>query len=150
MKDLYNNIVCDQVIAPVLVLDATAPAAVEIDLVNFDSAVLEFCIGLKSVDTGTVTFTLTHADDDGDGAADSYANVEAKDMLGVTPSSGLILTVDVDGDADVETSMNKQFGYVGGKRFLTLTPAEVGDNANGVIMAVNVIKGHGLDKPAIA
>ncbi len=150
MKDLYNNIVCEQVILPVLIKDAVTPSAVEIDLVDFDSAVLEFCIGLKSADTGTVTFTLTHAADDGTGSADSYANVAAADMLGVTPSSGLILTVDLDGDADDETSINKQFGYVGGKRFLKLTTAEAGSNATGVIMAVNVIKGHGLAKPAIA
>lgn len=147
MKDLHSNIDVVAAFYPVLILDSTVPDAAEIDLQGYNSAEIEVSIGVKSADTGTVTFTVTHADDDGDGSADSYANVDEDDMLGVTPSSGVILTVDLDGDAADETSIIKRFGYVGGKRFIKITVAEVGSNSNGVIMGCNVIKGHPLDAP---
>jgi len=146
MKDLYNHITPVQAVAPVNVLDDTVPAAMEIDLVDFNSAVIEVSCGTKNAgDAGTITLALTHADDDGDGAADSYANVAAKDVQGVTPASGVILTL---AGGAVAAAIHK-FGYIGGKRFITLTVLEVGNNANGTIMAINVIKGHGLDVPAI-
>jgi hypothetical protein len=147
MKDLHSNIDIVAAFVPVLVLDATVPTAAEIDLQGFNSAEIEVSIGVKSADTGTVTFTVTHADDDGAGAAGDYAAVAAADMLGVTPTAGLILTVDLDGDAADETSIIKRFGYVGGKRFIKITVAEVGSNATGVIMGCNVIKGNPLDAP---
>ena len=147
MRDLHSNIDIVQAVAPVLVLDATTPADAEIDLQGFNSAEIELSIGLKSADTGTITLSLQHADDDGTGAADTYANVAAVDMLGVTPSSGVIHTIDCDGDAGDETSTVVRYGYVGGKRFLKTIVAEAGANANGVIIGVNVVKGHPLDGP---
>jgi len=148
MKDLYNHVDIAQAVAPVLVLDATVPAAAEVDLQGFESAVIEVSVGLKSADAGTITLTLTHADDDGTGAAGDYANVAAADVEGVTPSSGLILTIDCD--SDDYTSQVFKFGYVGGKRFIKLTVAEAGANAAGVILGINVIKGHGVNVPPIS
>lgn len=145
MKDLHSNIDIVQAVKPILVLDATVPAAVAVDLQGYNSAEVELSVGLKSVDTGTITLKLEHADDDGTGAAGSYANVAAADVLGVTPSSGIIKTIDCDTDAD--TSNVFRYGYIGGKRFIKLTLAENDDNANGVILGVNVVKGHPLDGP---
>lgn len=145
MKDLHSNIDIVQAVKPVLVKDATVPAAAEVDLQGFNSAEIEIPVGLKSVDTGTITLKLEHADDDGTGQAGSYASVEAGDVLGATPSSGIVLTIDVDTDAS--TSTVHRLGYIGGKRFIKLTVAENDDNANGVILGVNVIKGHPLDGP---
>lgn len=140
MKDLHSNIDIVAAIVPVLVLDATVPDAVEVDLQAFDSAEIEVSVGVKSVDTGTITVKLEHADDDGTGSAGSYANVAAADVLGVTPSSGIIHTVDCD--ADASTSDVFRYGYIGDKRFIKVTIAEVGSNANGVILGVNVVKGN--------
>jgi len=147
MKDLYNHLTLVQAVAPVNVLDATVPSAVEVDLANFNSAVIEVSCGAKGAgDTGTITLTLTHADDDGTGVAGSYANVATADMLGVTPSSGVILTL----ASGAVSAAAYKFGYVGGKRFIKLTLAEAGSNATGTIMSLSVIKGHGLDVPAIS
>lgn len=145
MKDNYNNLEITQAIFPVLILDATVPSAAEVDLQGFNSATVEISVGLKSADTGTITFTLTHADDDGTGSAGSYSNVAAADVLGVTPSSGVVFTIDLDDDDT--TSLVQKIGYVGGKRFIKITVAEVGSNATGVIAGVNVVKGHALDAP---
>ena len=142
MKDLYNHIEFVQAIKPVLVKDITVPAAATVDLAGFNSAVIELSVGLKSADTGTITLKAEHSD------ATSFADVAAADMQGVTPAEGVIYTIDAD--SDDSTSRIVKFGYVGGKRYLKLTIAEVGANANGVILGVTVVKGHGLDVPAIS
>lgn len=142
MKDLYNHIEFVQAIKPVLVSDATVPDAATVDLAGFNSAVIELSVGLKSADTGTITLKAEHSD------ATNFANVAAADMQGVTPAEGVIYTIDAD--SDDSTSRIVKFGYVGGKRYLKLTIAEVGANANGVILGVTVVKGHGLDVPAIS
>jgi len=147
MKDNYNNLDLDQSIVPVLILDATVPVAVETDLKDANSAVIEISCGAKGAgDTGTITFTLTHADDDGTGVAGAYANVAAADVLGVTPSSGVILTL----AAGAVAAAVYKFGYVGGKRFLKLTPAENDANATGTVVSATIIKGHLLDAPPIS
>jgi len=141
MKDLYNHIEFVQAIKPVLVLDNTVPAAATVDLAGFNSAVIELSVGLKSADAGTITLKAEHSD------TTSFADVAAADMQGVTPAEGVIYTIDAD--SDDSTSRIVKFGYVGGKRYLKLTIAGVGANANGVILGVTVVKGHGLDVPAI-
>ena len=147
MKDLHSHIKPVQSIVPVTILDATVPTAVETDLADFNSAEIEISCGAKGAgDTGTITFTLTHADDDGTGSAGDYANVAAADVLGVTPSSGVILTL----AAGAVAAAVYNFGYVGGKRFLKLTAAETGSNATGTIVSATIIKGHGGDRPAIS
>ena len=141
MKDLYNHIEFVQAIKPVLVKDNTVPTAATVDLAGFNSAVIELSVGLKSADAGTITLKAEHSD------TTSFANVAAADMQGVTPAEGVIYTIDAD--SDDYTSRIVKFGYVGGKRYLKLTIAEVGTNTNGVILGVTVVKGHGLDVPAI-
>ena len=147
MKDNYNNIDIVQAVAPVAVLDETVPAAKEIDLAGAMSAVIEVSCGAKGAgDTGTITLKVEHADDDGTGSSGTYASVEEKDMLGVTPASGVILTL-VGGAVAAKTY---KFGYVGGKRFIKLTLAEADSNATGTIMGINVIKGHLENSPPIS
>jgi hypothetical protein len=150
MKDLYNHIVPVQIVAPVKVVDNTVPAAVEVDLAGFNSAVIEVNCGAKAAgDTGTITLKLEHADDSAvPGVAGTYAEVEAVDMQGVTPAAGtgIILTL---ATGAVAAAIHK-LGYIGGKRHLKFTVAENDGNATGTMMAISLIKGHGLDVPAIS
>ena len=146
MKDLYNHIKPVQAIAPILVLDATVPAAVEVDLAGFNSAVIEISNAAKPIgDTGTITLAVTHADDNGSGVAGSYADVAAADIQGATPASGVVFTLATAAQAAAVTKI----GYVGGKRFIKLTFAEASSNSTGTIIGVNVIKGHPLDIPPL-
>ena len=149
MKDLYNHITPVQIVAPVNVLDATVPAAVEVDLAGFNSGVIEVSHGAKvDGDTGTITLKLEHADDSAvPGVAGTYAEVEAVDMQGVTPATGtgIILTL----AAGAVAAAIHKLGYIGGKRHLKFTVAENDANATGTMMAISLIKGHGLDVPAI-
>lgn len=141
MKDLHNNI------KPVSVLHAVVVSATQtitdIDLADFSSAEILFDIG---IDAGSglgashnLTFTLQHSDD-----GTTYANVAEADVLGVTPSSGVILTIDSTDEDD--TLYN--FGYVGGKRYLQIVITETGTVSCPI--SISLVKGNGLDKPAIA
>lgn len=146
MKDLHSKIKPIGTLLPIVV-SATGNSG-DIDLAGFDSA--EILI-LAGIDAGSglgashnLAFTLTHADDDGTGAAGSYANVAAGDVIGVTPSSGVVLTI----DSTDEDDLLYRIGYVGGKRFIKLTWTETGTVS--MPMAVVVIKGDPLDAPTSA
>ena len=140
MKDLYNNIEVVSLLDPVVV---TATATItDIDLAGFNSACLLISIGL---DAGTGlsatdywTFTLK---DSADGT--TYANVETADMLDLTVSSGVVLTV----DATTEDNTLYKLGYVGGKRYLELTYTETTTGSNSTPMSIVLVKGHPLDSP---
>jgi hypothetical protein len=148
MKDLYSNIIAAHVVNPVVGANSSAPAAVEVDLAGCNSAVFLISVGLEgSTLSGSNywTWTMDHADDNGSGAAGSYANVAAADVQGVTPASGVVCTVD---DPAEDNTLYK-IGYIGGKRFVKITTAETGTGPN-LPQAVIVIKGALLDAPPIA
>jgi hypothetical protein len=145
MKDLYSKITPVAAIAPVNVLDATTPTTLEIDLQGYNSAVVIISHGAKvEGDTGTIDFTMTHADDDGTGVADSYASVSDDDVLGVTPTEGVILNLATGAVAAAITKV----GYVGGKRFIKIATTETGSNATGTICDIIVVKGDPELAPA--
>ena len=148
MKDLYNNIDVAQSIAPVVGQSGSAPTAVEVDLAGCNAAVFLISTGVEGSSlsgSNYWTWTMEHADDDGTGVAGSYANVAAADVQGVTPSSGVVLTI----DADAETPQITKIGYVGGKRFVKITTAETG-TAPDLPQEVIVVKGALLDAPPIS
>ena len=140
MKDLHNNIDIVSVLDPVVV-DKTATYT-DIDLAGFNSAELFIWLGTDAgsglSDSNKLTFTLYDSND-----GTNYAVVETADMLGVTVSSGVILTVD---DTDKDNTLY-HYGYVGGKRYLQLVVTETGTVS--CPMAIGVVKGHPLDAPPL-
>ena len=146
MKDLYNNIAVSMDFEAQTI--SATQTAVEIDLAGCNSAVFAIAFGEEG---GTLsgslgwTVTMTHADDDGTGSAGDYANVEAKDVQGVTPSSGIIITL----DAAAEDSTVYKVGYIGDKRFVKLLLSEVGTTA-GIPVTILTIKSHLQDVPVVA
>ena len=140
MKDLHNNIDIVSVLDPVVV-DKTATYT-DIDLAGFNSAELFIWLGTDAgsglSDSNKLTFTLYDSND-----GETYAVVETADMLGVTVSSGVILTVD---DTDEDNTLY-HYGYVGGKRYLQLVVTETGTVS--CPMAIGVVKGHPLDAPPL-
>ena len=151
MKDSYNHLVAIQVVEPILQLFGTTHAVAEVDLAGFNSALILWNVGAEhGSDTlsssNKFTLTLTHADDTGAGVAGSYTAVAVADVLGGdTPAAGVVKTV----DAAADCLTIYPIGYVGGKRFIKLLILAAATIANGTIMDVTVIKGHGLDVPAI-
>lgn len=145
MKDLYNSIAESMLLAPVSI--SATQSAVKVDLKDCNSAVFYWLTGIEA---GTLSgslgwsLTMTHADDDGTGVAGSYANVAAADVQGVTPSNGVVVTID---DPAEDVTLYK-IGYVGGKRFVKLLITEIG-TTTGMPQALLVLKGHLRDAPIV-
>ena len=140
MKDLHNNIDVVSVLNAVVV--SATQTITDIDLAGFNSAELVFDIGLDAGDglsgSNYLTFALQHSDD-----GTTYANVTEADVLGVTPSSGVILTI----DATDEDETLYHFGYIGGKRYLQIVITETGTCSCPI--SISLVKGHPLDRPPI-
>lgn len=140
MKDLHNNIDIVSVLDPVVV-DKTATYT-DIDLAGFNSAELIIWLGTDAGsglgESNYLTFTLYDSND-----GETYAVVETADMLGVTVTDGVILTV----DSTDEDNTLYHYGYVGGKRYLQLVVTETGTVS--CPMAIGVVKGHPLDAPPL-
>jgi len=146
MKDLYHNTKAVSVLCPISCTNGDSHA-VEVDLAGFDSALIGFHVGLTgSPLSGSNYWTckLEHADDDGTGSAGDYSEVDSDDVLGVTPSSGIVFTV----DDDSEDNTLYICGYVGGKRFIKITISETGTGPT-IPLSAFVIKGHPLDRPPL-
>jgi hypothetical protein len=146
MKDLHSNIKPVGVFDPIDI--SATQAAVEVDLAGFNSAEILWYLGIEAGVLSAAlgwTLTVTHADDDGTGVAGSYSNVAAADVLGVTPASGVCITID---DTDEDSKLYR-FGYVGGKRFIKLLISEVGATT-GMPQCLIVIKGDPQDAPTSA
>ena len=138
MKDLYNNIEAVSVLNPIAI-SATA-VHTDIDLAGFNSCVILIDTG---ADAGTglsashkLVFTMDHSDD-----GTTYTAVTTADMLDLTVSSGVVLTID---STDKDNTLYK-LGYIGGKRYLQLTYTETG--VVSMPMSIIVVKGHPLDAP---
>jgi len=146
MKDLYSITKAVAVLDPISCKNGDSHA-VEVDLAGFLSALLGFHVGLTGSalsESNYWTCKLEHADDDGTGVAGDYSAVEAADVIGVTPSSGIIFTI----DADAEDNTLYSCGYVGGKRFIKITISETGTGPT-IPLSAFVIKGHPLDRPPL-
>ena len=139
MKDLHNHIDITSILHPIGIT-ATATYT-DIDLADANSAELVIDIGLDGA-LGAGAYWEFHLYDSADGV--TYAVVETADMLGVTVTAGLILTV----NSTDEDNTIYNYGYVGGKRYLELIVTEAGTDLTGV-MGIMIIKSDLLDSPAI-
>ena len=138
MKDLYNNIEAVSVLHPIAISETAVHTA--INLAGFNSCVILIDTG-ADVGTGLsashkLVFTMDHSDD-----GTTYTAVTTADMLDLTVSSGVVLTID---STDEDNTLYK-LGYIGGKRYLQLTYTETG--AVSMPMSIIVVKGHPLDAP---
>jgi len=137
MKDLHNNI---KIVSSLDPIAAPATATYTIDLVNWNSAEIVIALGVDAGLSGSnyLVFTLQDSADNS-----TYANVETADMLGVTVTSAIILTI----NSTTLDNLVYNFGYVGGQRYLQLTCTKTGTVT--MPMAILVVKSHALDTPNI-
>lgn len=138
MRDLYNNIEVTSLLDPVVV--SATGTITDIDLAGYESACILVAFG---TDAGTglssshkLTFVLSDSPD-----GTTYTAVETADMLDLTVTSGVVLTLD---DTDEDNTIYK-LGYVGGERYLQLVYTETGTVS--VPMSVTLIKGHPNSAP---
>lgn len=146
MYDLHNNI---DVVRAIQAQTITGSALVsgDLDLQNCAACklVVDFGdiaeMGASPEGAAQIAIKLEHADDDGTGAAGTYANVTANDVVGPASVAAGVVSTPVSDLVPVE------FGYVGMKRFIrvTLTPTGL---ATGGPVVVHLLKGMLKDKPA--
>lgn len=139
MRDLANNVVVAQSIAPVV---GTADAnGTGVDLTGFESATIVVNTGVEG-DTlsGSVKidFKLEDSDDDS-----TYAAVTSGIIDAAADASGIFLTL----DANAETPQVKVVGYTGGKKYVRVVADFTGTHSNGTPIAASVIKGHPIHAP---
>lgn len=133
MKDLFNNI--KPVKALDLALRTTNVDGDTIDLQGFNSAVVLFYTE-SAITDGTHTPKVQHADDDGAGSPDSWADVAAADL------EGEALAAFDSSNEGVQTT-----GYKGGKRFIRASVTVTGGPGTGGRVGAAVIKGHPAQMP---
>lgn len=147
MQDLNSNVAPVHAIAAQTISQGGgALVSGNIDLAGFNAAqvVVHYGdideMGASPQGSAQIAVKLEHADDDGAGAPDSYANVTDADVTGASGvAAGVVATV-------VSDLVPTTAGYVGGKRFLriTLTPTGL---TNGGPAGVIVNKGHPRHAP---
>jgi len=135
MKDLANNIVVAQSIAPVT---GTADAnGTGVDLQGFESATAVVDSGVEGVTLSAsvkIDFKLEDSADNSTWAAVTSANAVTD---GTVDSNGVFLTL----DANAETPQASSIGYVGGNRYLRVVADFTGTHSTGTPYSASIIKG---------
>ena len=110
--DLHHN--CKVALAITPAIDQAAITdGLDINTLGYES--VEFIIWSGTTAAGTISFTLQHADDDGSGSADTYADVTAAtDQLGALP----VVVASTDDDEVYRV------GYIGKKQWVRLQSVE--------------------------
>lgn len=142
MRDLYNNLGF-AIAIPAAEYDADSTPA-SIDLLGFDSAVIELSIGEGGITfsgTNKIEFKLTHSDS----ATEGFTAVTAADVLGVETvgTGGIVKALTA---AHATPSVTK-IGYIGNKRYLRLLADFSGTHGTATGIAATVIKGHARNRP---
>lgn len=134
MRDLYNSVSLLAVVAAAT-LTAT-PTPTVIDRQGFESLVIEVGVGIGGITfTGTnkLEIVVEHSDD-----GTTYEAVTVDDLQGVeSVTSGVVKAWTA---AKAAASLDK-IGYVGGRRYVKVTPTFGGTHATGTPVAVTALLG---------
>lgn len=140
MKDLHSNL--SAAIAVGAAALAATPTPPAIDLADYDAAEILLSIGVGGITfsgTNKIEFVLTHSDDDA-----TYTAVATADVLGAGVVTGGIIKALTSAHAAAAVY---RFGYIGGKRYLKLTPTFAGTHGTGTPIAAVAARGYGRANP---
>lgn len=141
MRDIFNSL---SVVASLVPLLRTADATgVGVDLIDYDSALVELHVGASGDTINTtnkIDFRLQESDDSTNGSDGTWNDVAATDILGGVSASttGQMITVDAAG----ELSKSYKFGYIGTKRWIRVVDDRSGTHTNGTTTAASITRGH--------
>ena len=132
MRDLNAHLSVVQSLAPQSVDADGSVDGADVDLANFDSAVAIGNAGLWATD-GSYIFVLQHADDDGTGAPDTYADVPAASVDGAFTAV----------TATTNDNVAQQVGYLGNKRWLRVRLTTSGNTSGTFVGGAVIARGNG-------
>lgn len=142
MRDMASNMSPRTVVVPIVA--TTTPTVVAVDRQGFESVTFVAQVGAGGITfTGTnkIELILEHSDDNS--AWSTVTN--PKDVVGrtATITSGI---VDAWTSAKAAASIH-EYGYIGGKRYVRLTPTFGGTHGTGTAVAVTAMLGHPNNAP---
>lgn len=134
MRDLANNLVVKQAIAPLTITDDSGFTGDIIDRDGFDSVLFAITLGTLADADFTGTVTVQEGDDKNLSDAASVATAD--------------LTISANGFTFTQADDNKtlKVGYVGTKRYLRVNVA-VSGNASSLPLAAVAVLGHSTQLP---
>lgn len=135
MRDLYSHIEPALTFGPVTLAASATGSAV--DLLGNESAVIDLEVGIGGISFTTnnrVEFVAEHSDD-----GSTWEKLADKDVVGVTGISDGIIKSLVAAHA---APAAYRYGYVGGKRYLRVSPAFAGTHGTATPMSCAIIKGN--------
>jgi hypothetical protein len=145
MRDLVSRV---SISAPHFpsILTAT-PTAVTVDRRGFESVTFVTDTGVGGITfTGTnkIEWTMTHSDD-----GTTFANVTTGDVRGAAGSEPTITNGIVEAYVAAKAAVSTvEYGYVGDKRYVRLTPVFGGTHSTGTTVGTKAILGHPANSPA--
>lgn len=142
-KDLHSGVSL-AILVGVALLSAT-PTVAAVDLRGYDGAEIIISTGIGGITfTGTnkIEYVVTHSDDN-----TTFTTVADTDLLGVTNTTGGIVKSLITAQAAATVA---RFGYVGGKRYIKVTPTFSGTHGTGTPLGVNVVLGGAHLQPTDA
>lgn len=146
MRDLISNIKLTSG------LDAEVKAAdtdcADLDMQGYRSVVILANIGTEGITldgSNYIEFVIQHADDDGSGSPDTYADVTDNNIIlgGTVDSAGAFALVNAAADDNATYSI----GYVGIKRWVRAQVEFTGTHGTGTPVCVQYIQGNAAKLP---
>lgn len=145
MRDLVSRVSASSPHFPAI-LTAT-PTAVTVDRRGFESVTFLAATGIGGITfTGTnkIEWTMTHSDDGG-----TFTNVTTGDVRGAAGSEPTITNGIVESYVAAKAAVStNEYGYVGDKRYVRLTPVFGGTHSTGTTVGTTAILGHPANSPA--
>lgn len=145
MRDLVSRVSISTPHFPAI-LTAT-PTAVTVDRRGFESVTFAVDAGIGGITfTGTnrIDWTMMHSDD-----GSTWTNVTTGDVRGAAGTEPTITTGIVESYIAAKAAVSTtEYGYVGDKRYVRLTPVFGGTHATGTTVGTKAILGHPANSPA--
>jgi hypothetical protein len=134
IRDLHDNLSTALLVAPQTATADVTP--VSVDLLGFRAAMVLLYIGIGGItftSTNKIEFILEHSNDNS-----TWNAVAQSDVLGHTVVAGGIVRslVAAKAAADVQ-----KISYIGGRRYVRLTPDFSGTHATGTPMTAFMVRG---------
>jgi hypothetical protein len=141
IRDLHNNLSTALLVAPQTATADVTP--VSVDLLGFRAAMVLLYIGIGGItftSTNKIEFILEHSNDNS-----AWAAVTQADVLGPTvAANGIVRSlVAAKAAADVQ-----EISYIGGRRYVRLTPDFSGTHGAGTPMTAFAVRGLPEQYPA--
>ena len=145
MRDLVSRV---SISSPHFAAILTAsPTAVTVDRRGFDSVTFVTDTGIGGITfTGAnkIEWTMTHSDD-----GTTFTNVTTGDVRGAAGAEPTITNGIVEAYIAAKAAASTiEYGYVGDKRYVRLTPVFSGTHATGTTIGSKAVLGHPSNSPA--